>query len=241
MKISISKLWLLYGILFIIFPLEKIMFSLFLILSFHELCHIMVAYYYQYRCLELMIHPFGLSACIEHIDYMRIKHAFLIIMAGLLSHLLITLIILGFYAIQLISLSYCNYLLLLNFAILLVNLIPVYPLDGGRLAQILLQYFLPYRLVCKGSYIISIILCIFLLIINFSSFMFIFTLQIIIYNIKAYYYFEHTYYYLRLYRQDNLPSKIKYHLKYRLYRPYHNIILNQDGYIDERQWVKNML
>lgn len=238
MKISVSKLWFLYAFLFMLLPLEKIMFSLFLILSFHELCHIIVAYYYQYRCLELMIHPFGLSACIEHIDYMRIKHAFLIVCAGLLSHGLIIIFIMIAYYLKMISLNYRNYLLLLNIGIFLVNLIPIYPLDGGRLVQLLLQYIAPYRIVCKGSYLFSIIISLMLFIYNHSGFMFVFIIQIIIYNIKAYYYFDQTYYHFINYRKANLPRRVKYHRKCLLYRPYHNIILKNGCYIDEVEWLK---
>ncbi len=46
-----------------------------------------------------------------------------------------------------------------NISILIFNLLPIYPLDGGRILNIILSYFLSFRLSYYLSIIISIVVC----------------------------------------------------------------------------------
>lgn len=45
-----------------------------------------------------------------------------------------------------------------NMAILLFNLIPIHPLDGGRLVHLLYSAFLPYKLAMRATRLTSLIL-----------------------------------------------------------------------------------
>ena len=65
-------------------------------------------------------------------------------------------------AFLLISIFDYNSVMFYHFGILYFNLLPIYPLDGGKLLNLLFNYFIPYKysykIIIYISYIISIII-----------------------------------------------------------------------------------
>lgn len=99
----------------------------------------------KYKVSQVSVYPFGLSAQIEHMGHGKSIEEILILLAGLFTHFLFPWLFYGIMQLDLISYSYYEYLVQLNFAIFLFNLLPVYPLDGGRLLDAILHLFFNYQ------------------------------------------------------------------------------------------------
>ena len=125
-------------------------------LFIHEMGHIIIAKCYNYKISEISIFPFGFYARILNLDYGRSLEVFMILFGGLSMHFLFYYIILFIYHLDMISVSFCEYLININKSIFIFNMIPIYPLDGGRLLFIFLRLFLNYRLSKIIIYIFSI-------------------------------------------------------------------------------------
>ena len=56
-----------------------------------------------------------------------------------------------------------------HYGILFFNLLPIYPLDGGKLTQLILSLFLPYKKSLQTSILISYIVILIYIIVNITS------------------------------------------------------------------------
>lgn len=104
-------------------------FILFISVSLHELAHILVARIFGLRVQALTITPVGECATIKDIERLHILKRILISMAG------------PFVSLCLCLMFYKSFVGKANLVILLFNLLPIYPLDGGRVLQYILGYF----------------------------------------------------------------------------------------------------
>lgn len=130
-----------------------------------------MAYILKWNILKIYIYPYGgLSKFNEDINR-PLKEELLILLAGPFIQCI-------FYLVISHVVDY-NILMLFNkyhLAILLFNLLPIYPLDGGKLINILLSYKISYK---KSLIITFIISYLAILVISFISFRNIFTLNFI--------------------------------------------------------------
>ena len=112
-------------------------FSVFVIALIHELFHMFAALILGHKVIGLRILPFGACLQIEK-DRLSLKHEFIIAVSGPFSNLLmLTVCILLKY--------YLNYNLVFfayaNIYMMLLNLVPAFPLDGGRIFRTYLKDF----------------------------------------------------------------------------------------------------
>ncbi len=113
--------------------------ALFLVII-HEFCHYTIAYYYHYEIDKIEILPFGAFLSLNDIYAHSILEELCVILAGPCSHLFI------YFLILLLPLSiYRDYLMFINKLILFFNLLPIYPLDGGRIISLILQSLLDLK------------------------------------------------------------------------------------------------
>lgn len=115
----------------------------------HEIGHILAATILKIRLEKIELMPFGLRASfVEHFDDKKIKEIF-VVLAGPLTSLALTF------------LSTTQEAIYSNILILVFNLIPIYPLDGGRIIKGILHTKLgaiqAEKLSDKISYITMII------------------------------------------------------------------------------------
>ena len=85
---SISILWLPYLFLLRIVPMQKIVLYIFMMLTIHELAHILIARLFHYPIRKIIIYPFGLAAQISYIGYGSLIKETLILAAGPFTHML---------------------------------------------------------------------------------------------------------------------------------------------------------
>lgn len=136
--------------------LFKEIIMLFIIVFVHELGHSYMAYRFQWRIKQITLLPFGGMAEMDEYGNKSIREEVLVILAGPLQHL---------------WLIGASYLLLLtpfwtegdhqiflfhNMSILLFNLLPILPLDGGRLLFSFISFFYPFYQAYHLNYYLSI-------------------------------------------------------------------------------------
>lgn len=161
-RIKLSYLWLPSFALLPYLHLTKVVFFIFLILSVHESAHMMVAMLCHYKVKEVTIYPFGLSATIPALGYGSLYKEVMIIAAGPLSQVIFPLLFSILMDVHWISKDFSSYLRMLNASILVFNLLPIYPLDGGRLVQVLFHCIFRYRSAQYGTCIASMLVLVLL-------------------------------------------------------------------------------
>ncbi len=109
-----------------------------LALLFHELAHIFTAKAFRLAVPEVEITPFGGVAHMEDISQATPMQQFLVSAAGPLMSWLCCLVCAGLLQLQWVSLYQIEGFLRWNLLLLCFNLLPVLPLDGGRMLQAVL-------------------------------------------------------------------------------------------------------
>ncbi|MHA6485145.1 M50 family metallopeptidase [Paenibacillus sp. strain BS8-2] len=116
---------------------------LFLIVFVHELGHVIVAKGLGWRIKEVKLLPFGGVAEVDA-GAANAKEEALVAIAGPLQNVWMGLIAWGCGFIGLWSEPWSDYVVQANLMIALFNLLPIHPLDGGKLAHALISVFVDY-------------------------------------------------------------------------------------------------
>lgn len=114
---------------------------LLLIIFVHEMGHAAAASFFSWRIKRIALLPFGGVAEMEEHGNRPLKEEFIVILSGPLQH--IWMMGAGFLLYQFSILSEGMYELFIqyNIMILLFNLLPIWPLDGGKLVFLLLSIY----------------------------------------------------------------------------------------------------
>lgn len=129
-----------------------------MIVFIHELGHSLVALRFGWRIRRITLLPFGGMAEMDEHGNRPVKEEILVILAGPLQHLWL---IGGSYLLVNTSIwSEGDHRMFLfhNLTILLFNLLPVLPLDGGKLIFSIQSIFLPFQKSYDRSVVISVLL-----------------------------------------------------------------------------------
>lgn len=105
-----------------------------IIVFIHELCHLMMAYYFQFDIEKIEVLPFGAYLSIRDFYFHPIYEELCVVLAGPCSHLFMFLLIEIFAQGELKM-----HLLTFNSYVFYFNLLPIYPMDGQRIISLLLQ------------------------------------------------------------------------------------------------------
>ncbi|AXF55781.1 M50 family metallopeptidase [Salicibibacter kimchii] len=119
---------------------------LFVIVCFHELGHAVAAKYFGWRLRKIELLPFGGVAETEEYGNRPYREELIVILAGPFQHLI--LMAFSWIAVSLFpfwTTSDHEAFLFHNSALLFFNLLPLWPLDGGKLLQLITCKFLPFR------------------------------------------------------------------------------------------------
>ena len=143
------------------------------ILLIHELGHSIIAIAFKIKLNRIEIYPYGGCSKLEYDINIELLKELLIIIMGPTIQIIFTFIIIKLNLVDNTFLSYSKF-------ILIFNLIPIYPLDGGKLLSILLSYFISFYNSLKITYYFSYFLFITLFFINIIYFKNLFYYLIII-------------------------------------------------------------
>lgn len=208
-----------------------------IIIIIHELGHLLAAYYYHWYIKKIIILPLGGITIFEDIIDKPFKEEIIVNLSGPIFQIIFTLIInkwLGFN-------SDFNYY---SFCIIMFNLLPIYPLDGAKLLNIIFNYFWPFLFSYKLTLIISCFVVIISLLLAHNLMLFL-GLIFLVYNIiKEYkrlkiifntFLLERLLYNLK-YKKIRLIEGLKVHKMYR--NSYHWFIVDKNRYSEKYILVK---
>ena len=125
----------------------------------HELGHAFCARAFGYDTKRIVITPLGGYAQIDVEDFEGTEAEYYIAAAGPFVNFAIAGMLIPF---AFFNIEHTRYLMMLNAAIALFNLVPAYPLDGGRMLRCLLTKKFGVvdgtLMSCKVSYVISLLI-----------------------------------------------------------------------------------
>lgn len=240
MKLRVSWLWLVFLPMMLLAHMGKTLLFLFGILSIHEAAHMLTARFFHYPISALTIYPFGLCAQIDNIGMGSIGKELLIIAAGPLTHFLIPYLLHMLWTMDMISLSYMEYLCGLNTSILTFNLLPIFPLDGGRLMQAFYHLLFRYTRAQRLTYLSSILhlgLLLYYRILNtYSAWLVMgFLLFQILFSWKQLACERLAFYHYR--KAHPAKGRLRPNKTNDLYRAYTNMIQTKQGWMLEEDWL----
>lgn len=169
MKFHLSFSFLIFLVLAIFSKVIQTYLIIFFILLIHELGHLGAALYFNYKISDMYIYPFGFSATIHHLNHAFPYEIIIIMICGLGMHLIFIFVLNICGDFHLFSSTYTQYLLHINYSILLFNLLPIYPLDGARILFALLRLFLSYSLSKYVIFILSLLCLLYFMIVGSIS------------------------------------------------------------------------
>lgn len=117
-------------------------------LALHECGHLIALRAFKTRVTGIELTPFGGMIEAED-DALTGGKACLVASAGLLVNAILSVFSVRAYALSLLPFHVSQAFLRANLALLFINLLPVLPLDGGRLLQILLRRFFDENAVAR--------------------------------------------------------------------------------------------
>ena len=200
------------------------------IIIIHELGHILASISLKWKIKEIIILPLGCLIKFNDLINKPLKEEFIISIMGIIFQLLFTYKINPLY----------------NNIIILFNLLPIYPLDGSKISNILLNkisnFKTSYIMTFHLSYIIIILLLIFLII--KKDLISIIILIPLIKNIYQYYQNRYNYinkFYLERYLYKLKFKKIKIIKNInKMKKDYRHLFNINNKYIKEEDFLRNM-
>lgn len=218
-KFKLDYSFILLFILIAFSPKQGILLKLFLALVLHELGHLLCIFLcrYQIKCLRLSIVGFFLT--LE--DTKEVFHKdVLIYLGGILSNLICYLLVPDPTFKQ------------INLILMIINSLPIYPLDGFNVIKSLVYYWFPYYYANRGMSILSTLLAIVFIILtiyfHFDLFIILNLAYLLILNVEALRKGKLAYHHFllkkQLYPQENPKKEIQFHENFEHYfYKYHTI------------------
>lgn len=137
-----------------------------LLIIVHELGHYLMGLFLKLKVKEINIYMFGGVTILNEDLNLPIYKEVLFLVMGPLSQILFVLLIKLLYTIGYVNALTFDKIIIINKFLLTFNLLPILPLDGGKLVNNILDYFISYKLSHKITIIISLLFIPFIFIIN---------------------------------------------------------------------------
>lgn len=161
--LSINKLTYFFILIAILAGHFHLLFFVSFLLIIHELGHFLTALILGLKVDKIYIYPFGGVAKFHlPLNYSIKKELLILIMGPVFQEIAKTFLIRYFYSYENIIISY-------HYSILIFNLLPIYPLDGGKLINLLISIIKPYKKAFVISIFISYLTIFFLILINLDN------------------------------------------------------------------------
>ncbi|CAM3503446.1 site-2 protease family protein [Marinicrinis lubricantis] len=136
--------------------------TLFIIVLVHELGHVAAIKWFGWRLREIQILPFGGVAVVDEVVPPAWQEA-VVAAAGPFQNLWMAVVALLFHSLGLWGEEWTSYFIQANLMIALFNLLPIQPLDGGKLLHVFLCLWLPYHKALFSTTLASLTMSVMLL------------------------------------------------------------------------------
>lgn len=126
----------------------------------HELGHACMASLFNWKINQINILPFGGELDTDNFGVSPIREEFIVVIAGPIFNIIVAVILIFLTSEN--SNYYVEFFMRVNLVVLIANLLPIWPLDGGKLLHIALSLICPFREAFKRTLILSSFLTILL-------------------------------------------------------------------------------
>lgn len=127
----------------------------FIIVSWHEFGHFFMAKFFNWEVRRITLWIFGgVMETEEHLNK-PLKQQFLVTIAGPAQHVLILLFLLVLQQTDLLLPEYLEFAFRYNLLIVVFNLLPIWPLDGGKLLNIVFNQLSPFKRAYQSTLLFS--------------------------------------------------------------------------------------
>lgn len=158
-KVYFHPIFLLVLLIFVLIGRFKFIIIFMMLILIHELGHILMSLLFKWEIEKVIILPFGGLTKYNQLINTPLREEFLVSISGIIIQLI-------FYKFTCYYIDY-KYYSLINYFVIIFNLIPIHPLDGSKILNILFNKMLSY----KSSFLLTIIISNIFIII-FSLFLF---------------------------------------------------------------------
>ena len=210
-----------------------------LLLLIHECGHFFTAYFFNWKVDKIVFYPYGGISKFNHEINCPLKEELIVLLMGPVMQLISYFILMNITYLY----NYQDILTTINYSIILFNLLPIYPLDGGRIMQVIICYFTSYQLSFKIIYSISFIFLSFITIsfiynptINILLIIILLIIKILTEKRNINYYLEKFILERYLHKYRFKKSKIVKRTK-DFKRDYHHLIKVNDRYFLEEEYL----
>lgn len=131
----------------------------------HECGHFLTAYFLKWETANITFYPFGGVAKFQNDINTPLKEEILVLGMGPVAQMILYFFLKAFPFSNL----HLSLLTTIHYNILCFNLLPLYPLDGGRILQCLSCYFFPYKKSFQIIYSLSAFFLLFFLFLFFQT------------------------------------------------------------------------
>lgn len=211
------------------------------IIIVHELGHYTVAKLNNLNVEKIMIYPYGGLVKMNNLINTSINKELLVAISGIIFQIIYYILITYLYHIGYIREYIYNLFTMYHQSILLFNILPIHPLDGSKILNLLLSKILPFNTANKLNIAISIVTLIIIISINYYEFNYTTLLiigviidNLIKYNKELKHLFNkfllERYIYNLTYKKRKQINKIKH-----MYKDKTHILKENNTYITEKQ------
>ncbi|MCM3717006.1 M50 family metallopeptidase [Fictibacillus phosphorivorans] len=117
----------------------------FFVVLIHEMGHFAGAHLFKWRISRIDLLPFGGAAVVEEHGTRPFREEIWVAVLGPLQHIWMIGLAYIFYSLGHLSQGDFAWFLLLNFTLFTFNLLPIWPLDGGKIAFALFTKWMPFK------------------------------------------------------------------------------------------------
>ncbi|WLD92234.1 M50 family metallopeptidase [Alkalihalobacillus sp. AL-G] len=183
---------------------------LFSVILIHELGHAITAAVLKWRLVKIELLPFGGVAEMDEYGNRPYHEELLVILAGPFQHVWMLAVAKAGLNFGIGDPHLLEMLVSINWMILLFNLLPIWPLDGGKLLFLLSTVYLPFRKAKRWTILVSATFLILFFIVSLTLYSFNLNLVVILLFLLYAHYIEwkhQSYVYLRfLLERFHLPA-----------------------------------
>ena len=133
------------------------MIIVYIILFIHELGHFFLMKHYNIKIHNITMYPYGGIIKSDILINTNSRNVILISLGGIISQIILLIIVYFIYKTNIITDTSYNIFLKYNTSIIIFNLLPIYPLDGFKILNSILELFINFKFSIQISLIINII------------------------------------------------------------------------------------